>query len=88
MRVSISICPTEMESGNQGDLYDKEALLDAIREFVAGRLGESAEVTCLQVGHRQGDGWAKIDGDEEAGEALMEAFWEEHGTDESLFVQD
>lgn len=85
MNVSISICPTEMEFPN-GDRYDESALLAAIREYVEERLGKAATITTLQVGHRQGDGWARIDGDEEAGAALLRDFYEDHGADEDLFV--
>lgn len=85
MNVSISICPTAMEVG--GDRYDEGALLEAIREYVEARLGKQATITTLQIGHRQGDAWAKIDGDSEAGAALLADFFEDHGTDEELFVQ-
>jgi len=84
MRISISICPTEMEFSS-GDFYDEHKLLAAIREFVEQRHPE-ATITCLQVGHRQGDGWWKIDADEEAGEVLMDAFWTGRAADERLFV--
>lgn len=88
MNVSISLCPTDLEFPN-GDRYDESKLLDAIRRFVAVMYPE-AKITTLQVGHRQGDGWARIDGDDEAGAALMSAFWEAHddGTDECLFATD
>lgn len=84
MNVSISICPTEMEAGR--DRYDEAALLAAIREYVEARLGKQATITTLQIGHRQGDAWAKIDGDSEAGAALLAGFFEDHGADEELFV--
>lgn len=86
MKVSISICPTEMEVGSEGHMYDEAALLEAIREFIDARLGKRAEIVCLQVGHRHGDKWARIDGDEKAGAALLADFFEDHGTDEGLFV--
>jgi len=88
MKISISICPTEMEVGSEGHLYDEAALLEAIREFIEARLGKLAEIVCLQVGHRQGDKWARIDGDDEAGAALLADFFEDHGSDESLFVSE
>lgn len=84
MNVSISICPTALEFDN-GDHYDEDALLAAIREYVEGR-HPGATITCLQIGHRQGDAWAKLDDDAEAGEELLAAFFEDHGTDEELFV--
>ena len=50
MKVSISICPTDLEVGSEGDVYDEAALLEAIREFIEARLGKLAEIVCLQVG--------------------------------------
>jgi hypothetical protein len=84
MNVSISICPTELEFAS-GDHYDERKLLAAIREFVEQRHPE-ATITCLQVGPRQGDGWWRIDGDDEAGAALMDEFWTGRAADERLFV--
>jgi len=86
MKISISICPTELEVGSEGHMYDEGALLDAIREFIEARLGTLARITCLQVGHRQGDSWATIDGDEEAGGELLDDFFAARGSDEELFV--
>lgn len=85
MNVSISICPTSMEFAN-GDRYSETALLDAIRQFVMKRHPQ-ARITCLQVGYRQGDEWARIDGDDEAGDELMQEFWAatDGGSEESLF---
>jgi hypothetical protein len=85
MKISISICPTSLEF-TSGDLYDEHNLLAGIRSFVEER-HPTATITCLQIGHRQGDEWSRIDGDEEAGIELLAAFFEEHGTDEDLFVQ-
>jgi hypothetical protein len=84
-RISISICPTELEF-TDGSRYDEQTLLDAIREFVTRRHPD-ATITTLQVGYRQGDAWARVDGDDEAGGELLAAFFEEHGTNEELFVQ-
>lgn len=84
MNVSISIDPASLEFAN-GDRYHEGRLLEALREFVEARLGTLANITTLQVGHRQGDSWAKIDGDSEAGEALVADFFEDHGADEDLF---
>ena len=85
MKISISICPTSLEFTN-GDLYDEKKLLASIRSFVEERHPRDT-ITCLQIGNRQGDEWSRIDGDEEAGIELLAAFFEEHGTDEELFVQ-
>lgn len=86
MNVSVSICPTSLEYAN-GDTYDEAALLAAIREFILDR-HPGATISCLQVGRRQGDAWAKLDGDSEAGEELMTDFFDRHGADEELFVAD
>ena len=83
-RISISICPTAMQYAN-GDTYDSDKLLAAIRLFAITRHPD-ATFTTLQIGHRQGDEWAKVDGDEEAGADLLAAFFNAHGTDEDLFV--
>ena len=84
MTISISICPTTLEFNN-GDRYDEAAVLDAIRRFI-GRHHPDAVISCLQVGHRQGDAWARIDGDEEAGAELVEEFFDVHGGDAGLFI--
>jgi hypothetical protein len=82
--ISISICPTQMEF-NDGSLYDEDALLDAIRRFILGR-HPGATIATLQIGYRQGDAWAKVNGDEEAGRELLADFFDRYGTDEELFV--
>ena len=84
-RISISICPTDLEFAN-GDLYDADKVLEAIRSFAAEHFPEGARFSALQYGHRQGDAWAKVDGDEEAGAAFMDAFWTGRTADASLFV--
>lgn len=83
MNVSISICPTSLEFAD-GGTYDETALLAAIREFVTAK-HPGATISCLQIGHRQGDAWATVDGDREAGEALLTEFFDRHGSDEGLF---
>ena len=85
MNISISICPTDLEVGSEGHLYDEGRLLDAIRAWIEQR-HPGATITCLQVGHRQGAAWAKIDGDSDAGRELLAGFFEARGTDEDLFV--
>jgi hypothetical protein len=84
-RISISICPTELEFAC-GDMFDGGKVLDAIRQFAGEHFPEGARFSTLQIGHRQGDGWAKVDGDEEAGAAFMDAFWTGRTADASLFV--
>jgi hypothetical protein len=83
MNMNISICPTSLEV--DGDRYDEAALLAAIRVYIEAR-HPGARITRLQVGHRQGDAWARIDGDDNAGEELMAEFFERHGADETLFL--
>ena len=85
MKISSSICPTELEFNN-GDRYDEVALLEAIRRYVMERY-PTATIACLQVGHRQGDKWATIDGDSDSGNDLLVEFFNDHGTDENLFVE-
>lgn len=83
MNISISICPTSLEFDN-GDRYDATSLLTAIHEYIAKQHPE-ATVTCLQIGHRQGDEWARIDGVDDAD--LIDSFFADHGADEDLFVK-
>lgn len=84
MKISISICPTTLEFNN-GDRYEEAALLDAIRSFISRRHPE-AEIICLQIGHRQGDDWATVDGEDDAGAELLTEFFDVHGTEAGLFV--
>ena len=85
MKISISICPTTLEFNN-GDRYGEDALLDAIRGFIA-RKHPDATISCLQVGHRQGDEWATVDGDADAGGELIAEFFDVHGTEAGLFLK-
>jgi hypothetical protein len=84
MTISISICPTSLEFNN-GDRYDEAALLDAMRAFIVATHPDAA-ISCLQIGRRQGDAWARIDGDDDAGAELLEEFFDVHGTDAGLFI--
>lgn len=83
MNISISICPTSLEFDN-GDRYDATSLLTAIHEYIEEQ-HPGADVTCLQIGHRQGDEWSRIDGVDDAD--LIESFFADHGADEDLFVK-
>jgi hypothetical protein len=58
-RISISICPTNIEV--DGELLDESAYLGEIRA-VLKRDFPAAQVTCLQVGYRQGDEWFCLNG--------------------------
>jgi len=84
MKIDISICPTNLEY-NTGDRYDAGALLDAMRAFILDAHPD-ARIECLQIGHDQGDEWAAVDGDDDAGADLLFAFFAAHGADEDLFV--
>jgi hypothetical protein len=84
MKISISLCPTTLEYNN-GDRYDAGALLDAMRAFILNAHPD-ARIYLLQIGHRQGDEWATVDGDDDAGADLVSTFFAAHGADEDLFV--
>ena len=60
MKIRISICPTSLEVGE--DAMDEEKYLDAIQAAVAAAFPD-ADI-CLQVGHRQGDEWFQVNGEE------------------------
>ena len=85
MNISISICPTSLQFDN-GDTYDEQKLLAAIRKFIEQQ-HPGATISCLQIGHRQGDQWAKVDGNRDRGEYLLSGFFERHSGDEDLFVE-
>lgn len=76
--VDISLCPTELPEPNGcGDTPTADEVLDAVRSFVDLRY-PGATIRCLQVGHRQGHGWAAINGDADAGARFMEDFWQSY----------
>ena len=83
MNLNISLCPTILEFDN-GDRYDAGVLLDAMRAFIIDAHPD-ARIACLQIGHRQGDNWATVGGDEEAGADLCHTFFMFHGSNECLF---
>jgi hypothetical protein len=85
VHLDISICPTETEFTN-GDRYDELLLLDAIRLYANEKFGNRVVFDCLQVGHRQGDKWNKLNGSEDDGEAFMVGFFNDHGNDEDLYI--
>jgi hypothetical protein len=84
MNISISICPASLQFDN-GDTYDEQKLLAAIRSYIE-KEAPGATISCLQIGHRQGDQWAKVDGNRDKGEHLLSGFFERHSGDEDLFV--
>jgi hypothetical protein len=84
MTIDISICPTSLEYNN-GDVYDADALLDAMRAFILDAHPD-ARIACLQIGYQQGDEWAAVDGDDQAGADLVADFFAAHGADEELYV--
>ena len=56
--LDISIDPVEMAVGD--DTLDESAVLNAIREAAAATWPDATiKFATLQVGHNQGDGWAK-----------------------------
>ena len=61
----ISICPTSLEQGFEGDILDPSTLLTEIESVAAKRWPKAAiEFETLQIGYRQGDEFAEcwIDG--------------------------
>ena len=76
MKLDISICPTDLEC--DGVVLDAQGLLSAIRLY-AESLHPGVVFTCLQIGHRQGDGWARMDGSDDLGESFLSNFWEDCG---------
>jgi len=83
----ISLCPTDMEQGNEGDILDESAVLAEVAFIAAERWpGAEIEFQTLQVGHRQGDKFAEcwIDGvrnDSQAQQILDDIEW----SDERLY---
>jgi hypothetical protein len=80
-RIDISLCPTTLECGESH--YDESRLLASIRQWFAARHPEAR--ISVQVGYRQGDEWATIDGNREAGAEAMAEYWEQHADDDSLY---
>jgi hypothetical protein len=56
----ISICPTTLEQGSEGDMLDPKLILNEI-ERVAARLWPRCKIrfAALQIGHRQNDEFAQ-----------------------------
>lgn len=81
MKISISICPTNLEIG--GDLLDEELYLSKIREVVIARW-PTAKITTLQIGYRQGDEWFTFDGCES--DELQTLVSEIDTSDETLYI--
>lgn len=84
-RISISIDPADLEFAD-GSRLDSDKLLAAVREFAEAAHPDATFVT-LQIGHRQGECWAWVDADTNAGDELMDAFWAARGSDETLFEE-
>jgi hypothetical protein len=82
-RIDISLCPTTLECGESH--YDESRLLASIRQWFAARHPDAS--ISVQVGYRQGDEWATIDGNREAGAEAMADYWDENASDESLFAE-
>ena len=83
----ISICPTSLEQGDQGETMDEVSLLAAIESVTAERWpGCEVVFKVLQVGLRQGDAFAEcwVDGvrnDEQAQQLLEDVDY----SDENLY---
>lgn len=76
--LKISLCPTSMEQGDQGDLLDKAKVFDAIRAAAILKWPACRVMfPTLQVGHQQGDAFARcwVDGerDDSQADSLLEA---------------
>ena len=86
--LSISICPTSLEQGSEGDMLDGELLLSEI-ELAAAKRWPNCEIefASLQIGHQQGEQFAEcwIDGvrDDEQADALLESI---DYSDEQLYL--
>ena len=86
MNISISICPASLEY-TDGDTYHEGRLLAAIREFIEKK-HPGATISCLKVGERQGESFAIVDGSYDDGDDLLAEFYEKHGNDEDLFIEE
>jgi len=84
----VSVCPSSLQHGNEGDLIDGELLLAEIESAAAKRWPEcEIEFASLQIGHRQGEQFSKfwIDGvrNDEQVYALLESI---DYSDERLYL--
>jgi len=90
MKISLSIDPTALETGNtEADVMDEGLYLTAIQEAVEREFPD-AKWSCLQRGYRQGDAWLRVWGDDgKESETLTEKVGEIieaiDTTDESLY---
>ena len=82
-RIDISLCPTDLECGDSGDIRDERRVIESVIRFAAAR--HPGALVTAQVGHRQGHAWAMVDGDREAGRDLMADYWEAHADNASLY---
>ena len=82
--IDISIDPASLEFSN-GDWYSTERLTNALLAYCKQH-HPHAEIN-IQVGYRQGHGWARIDGDDDLGEELLNEFWNTHAGDSDLFEE-
>lgn len=84
--IDISICPTDLEGGDSGDIRNERRVIKSVVRFAAARHPEA--MITVQVGHRQGDKWATINHNPELGRELMADYWEAHADDDSLYETD
>jgi len=80
--IDISICPTDLESGD--DVRDGDLVVAWVRQY-AERQYPGARIS-VQIGYRQGHAWATVSGSADAGQRLMDGFWEAHADNDALFV--
>ena len=80
--IDISVDPASLEFAN-GDWYSIEKLTDALLAFCKQQYPHT-EIH-IQVGYRQGHGWASVDGDDDLGDDLMNAFWDKNAGNPDLF---
>ena len=84
----ISICPTTLEHGTEGDMLDGDLLLAEIKR-VAAILWPHCEIrfSILQIGHRQGDefavGWENGERYDDLADRLLESI---DYSDEKLYL--
>lgn len=95
MNVSISLCPTDLEVGSEGDWLEPDVLLDRMRSWLLTKYPEAK--IYLQVGYHQGDRWARAwdstlisyrprQESEELGADLLEEFFAKHLSDPDLYT--
>ncbi len=83
--IDISICPTELEAGDGGDIRDGDRVVESVKAY-ARNLYPNATKIEVQIGFRQGSSWAFVGDSAEAGRMLMHHYWDAYADDETLFT--